>query len=216
MDLIDQMQTYVRIVDAGSLSSAARGRRLSLAAVSRQLDALERDLGATLIVRSTRRLQVTLAGRRWYEHCQRLLRQLDAARGDVAEDAELRGTLAISAPITLGTSYVVPRLTALAKAHPKLEIDLRLQDHVVDLLGEGVDLAVRGGLAPPDSASVIAHRLTTFRRVAAASASYLRRAGTPRHPRELERHDGLVQRGPGPTACWTRRSRSRRASAWQA
>jgi DNA-binding transcriptional LysR family regulator len=154
MDLVEQMQTYVRIVDAGSLSSAARGRRLSLAAVSRQLDALERDLGTTLVVRTTRRLQITPAGRRWYEHCQRLLRQLEVARGDVAEDGELRGTLAISAPITLGASYVVPRLAALAHAHPKLEIDLRLQDHVIDLVGEGVDLAARGGVEPPDSASL--------------------------------------------------------------
>jgi DNA-binding transcriptional LysR family regulator len=202
MDLVDQMQTFVRIVDAGSLSSAARGRRLSLAAVSRQLDALERDLGTTLIVRTTRRLQITPAGRRWYQHCQSLLRQLEAARGDVAEDGELRGTLAISAPVTLGTSYVVPRLAALAQAHPRLEIDLRLQDHVIDLVGESVDLAVRGGIVPPDSVSLIAHRLTTFRRAPVASPTYLRRAGTPRHPRELERHDGLVQRGLGPAPCW--------------
>jgi DNA-binding transcriptional LysR family regulator len=85
----------------------------------------------------------------------------------------------------------VPRLAALAHAHPKLEIDLRLQDQVIDLVGEGVDLAVRGGVAPPDSASLIAHRLTTFRRAPVASPTYRRRAGTPRHPRELERHDGL-------------------------
>lgn len=195
MDLYDQLRTYVRIVETGSLSAAARDRRLSLAAVSRQLSALEADLGASLVVRTTRKLQITPGGRRWYAHCVRLLRELEDARADVAERGAVRGELRISAPVTLGLAIVVPRLERLARAHPHLEIELRLEDHVVDLVGDAVDLAVRGGIAPPDSASVIAHPLARFHRVVVAAPAYLKRHGTPRHPRELVRHAGLVQTG---------------------
>lgn len=195
MDLLDQMQTFVRIVSTGSMSAAARSRRLSLAAVSRQLSALEVELATTLVVRSTRRLSVTEAGTRWYEHCARLLRDVDDAKADVAERGEVRGTVVVSAPITFGTYYVVPRLEALARRHPKLGVDLRLEDHVIDLIGDGVDIAIRAGITPPDSASVIAHPLLSFRRACVASPAYLRQRGKPAHPRDLEQHDTLVQYG---------------------
>lgn len=200
MDRIDQMETFVRVVEAGSLSAAARRLSLSLAAVSRQLSALEAELGATLILRSTRRLQVTPSGQRWYQHCLRLLRELDDARAEITEAHEPSGSLVISAPFTLGLWHVVPRLERLARRHPRLEIDLRLEDHVVDLLGDAVDVAIRGGIAPPDSASIIAAQIAEFRRIPVAAPSYLRRRGTPRHPRELAHHDALMQRSP--TASW--------------
>jgi DNA-binding transcriptional LysR family regulator len=195
MDLLDQMQTFVRIVSAGSLSAAARARGLSLAAVSRQLATLERELDATLVVRSTRRLNVTEAGTRWYEHCARLLREVEDAKADVSDRDDVRGTVVISAPITFGSYYAVPRIEALARANPRLHVDLRLEDHVIDLVGDGVDIAIRAGVAPPDSASVIAHPLMSFRRVCVAAPTYLRRRGKPEHPRELEQHDTLGQHG---------------------
>lgn len=197
MDLLDRMATFVRIVDTGSLSSAARATGLSPAAVSRQLAALEDELGAALIVRSTRRLRVTEAGQRWYQHCLRLRRELDDARAELGEASAPAGRVAISAPITVGLAQVVPRLEALARRHPRLQVELRLEDHAVDLIGDAVDLAVRAGLAPPDSGSVIAHPLTTFRRVVVAAPAYLRKHGRPRHPRELAEHDGLLL-GPAP------------------
>lgn len=195
MDLFEQMRTFTRVVEAGSLSAAARDRGLSLAATSRQLGALEAELGATLIVRTTRRLQITEPGRRWYEHCVRVLASLEDARADVAERGAVRGTVVISAPITLGVACVVPRLERLAREHPRLVVDLRLEDHPIDLVADNVDVAVRGGLAPPDSPSVIAHDLGAFRRVAVAAPAYLARRGTPKHPSELARHDILVQHG---------------------
>lgn len=115
MDAFDQMRTFVRIVDAGSLSAAARAGRLSLAAVSRQLSALEDELGTPLVVRTTRRLQITPSGRRWYEHCVRMLRELEQARADVRDSGDVRGTVVISAPVTLGTY----RRTAAARARPR-------------------------------------------------------------------------------------------------
>lgn len=202
MDLIEQMRTFVGLVDTGSLSAAARARRLSLAAVSRQLSTLEDELSSVLVVRTTRRLQVTPAGQRWYAHCARILRELEDARADVSEQGRARGSVVVSAPITLGLHHVVPRLEKLARTHPGIEVELRLEDHVVDLVGEGVDVAVRGGIAPPDSASIIAHPLFEFRRFAVASAAYLRRRGTPRHPRELDQHELLPQRRL--TAAFTR------------
>jgi len=196
MNLIDQMRTFVRVIDAGSLSAAARRTRMSAAAVSRQVSALEADLGATLIVRSTRHLQITDAGQRWYQHCVRMLRELEDARAEVSAAGAPVGKVTISAPATLGLWHVVPRLEALSRRYPRLEIELRLEDAVIDLVSEGVDLAVRAGLTLPDSTSLIATPLIEFDRIAVAAPAYLKRRGTPRHPRELARHDCIGQLAP--------------------
>lgn len=195
MDAFEQMQTFVRIVETGSLSAAARGRELSLAAVSRQLSALEAELGATLVLRSTRRLAITDSGRRWYLHCKRLLDELADARADVADSRAPRGSVVLSAPITYGLMYAAPRLEKLGRAHPDLVIDLRLEDHIVDLVGDAIDIAIRAGIAPPDSPSIIARPIDRFRRIAVAAPAYLKRAGVPKHPHDLERHELLVQHG---------------------
>lgn len=203
MDLLDQMATFVRVVEGNSLSAAARARRLSLPAVSRQLRALEADLGATLVVRSTRRLHVTDAGRRWYEHCARILREVDEARADVREAKTARGRVVVSASLTFGAVVIAPRLVALAEKHPSLAIDLRLEDQLVDLVGEGVDVAVRAGSPPPDSTAFVAHPFATMRRVMVAAPGYLRAHGTPKTLRELADHACLVQVTPaGAVVRW--------------
>src|SRR6476469_1159041 len=137
MDLLDQMATFVRVVEGKSLSAAARAQRLSLPAVSRQLRALEEELGATLVVRSTRRLHVTDAGRAWYEQSLRVLRQVEEARASVRGTGAVQGTLVVSASLTFGSMIIVPRLAKLAEKHPELTIDLRLEDQLIDLVGEG-------------------------------------------------------------------------------
>lgn len=193
MDLLACMATFVRVVDGGSLSAAARAQRLSLPAVSRQLRALEQELGAELVVRSTRRMRVTDAGQRWYEHCVRVLRDIDDGRAAVRSTKSARGTVVVSAPLTFGSELIVPRLRRLAEDHPQLVVDLRLEDQLVDLVGEGVDVAVRAGSPPPDSTTLIAHPLATMTRVLVASPRWLRKNGTPRSPRELARAECLVQ-----------------------
>lgn len=193
MSLLAQMATFVRVVEGKSLSAAARSQRMSLPAVSRQLATLEADLGASLVIRSTRRLYVTEAGRRWYEHCRRILDDVEHARADVRSSKTARGTLVVSASLTYGMQVIVPRLPELAKRHPSLVVDLRLEDQLVDLVGEGVDLAIRAGSPPPDSAAVIAHPLATMLRVLVAAPAYLRARGTPKSPRELTRHAALLQ-----------------------
>jgi DNA-binding transcriptional LysR family regulator len=197
MDLLAQMATFVSIVDGKSLSAAARAQRLSLPAVSRQLRALERDLGASLVVRSTRRLRVTDAGRQWYEHCRRVLRDIDDARQAVRGRDSVYGRLVVSASLTFGTVMIIPRLGKLAEQHPNLLVDLRLEDQLIDLVAEGVDVAVRAGSAPPDSTAFVAHPIFEMARVLVASPQWLRKNGTPRTPVQLARHDCLIQVTPG-------------------
>jgi DNA-binding transcriptional LysR family regulator len=199
MDLLEQMQTFVSVVDGKSLSAAARRRRLSLPAVSRQLRALELELGASLIVRSTRRLHVTDAGHAWYERCKRVLREVEEGRAAARSTPDVSGRLVISAPLTLGASVIVPRLPALAERHPQLVIDLRLEDQLVDLVAEGVDVAVRAGSPPPDSTAFVAHAIFAMQRVLVASPRWLKRHGTPREPEQLTRHDSLIQVTPAGT-----------------
>jgi DNA-binding transcriptional LysR family regulator len=197
VDLLAQMATFARIVEAKSLSAAARAQRLSLAAVSRQLAALEAELGAPLVVRSTRSLRVTDAGNEWYQRCVRILRDVDEARSALRGDQTARGMLVVSASLTFGTVVLLPRLGALCTANPELVVDLRLEDQLVDLVGEGVDVAIRAGSPPPDSTAYVAHPLFSMCRVLVASPRWLRKHGTPREPAELERTPCLVQVTPG-------------------
>jgi DNA-binding transcriptional LysR family regulator len=193
MDLLDQMATFVQVVDSKSLSAAARAHRISLPAVSRQLRALELDLGATLIVRSTRRLHITDAGREWYQRCVRILREIDEARAAVRPSNGVRGTLVVSASVTFGSVVIVPRLARLLASHPQLAIELRLEDHLVDLVGEGVDVALRTGPLPPDSTAYVAHPIATMQRILVASPRWLRKHGAPRQPQQLAGCQCLVQ-----------------------
>lgn len=199
MDLLAQMATFVRVVEGKSLSAAARSQRLSLPAVSRQLSALESELGTTLLVRSTRRLHVTDAGRSWYEHCVRILADLEDARSSVRDARGAAGTLVVSASLTFGSLVLVPRLKQLIERHPQLVVDLRLEDRLADLVGEGVDLAIRAGTPPPDSTAFVAHPLGTMYRVVVAAPRWLKKHGTPRDPGQLARFGCLQQVTPGGT-----------------
>jgi DNA-binding transcriptional LysR family regulator len=193
MDLLAQMRTFVGVVDGKSLSTAARAQRLSLPAVSRQLRALETELGVELIARSTRRLRVTDAGQRWYDHSVRILRDVDDARSAIRSNDRARGTLVVSASFAFGTHVIVPRLAKMVERHPELGIDVRLEDHLVDLVGEGVDIAVRAGSPPPDSTAFVAHPILTMHRIVVASPRWLKEHGRPRTPKQLPRSKCLVQ-----------------------
>jgi DNA-binding transcriptional LysR family regulator len=212
MDLLEHMHTFVRVVEGKNLSAAARAQRMSLSAVSRQLRALETELGVTLIMRSTRRLHVTEAGQLWYGHCVRILRDVHEAQTSLRSPDVVRGKLVVSASLTFGTVLVVPKLPTLVRAHPELRIDLRLEDHLVDLVSEGVDVALRAGAPPPDSTAYVAHPLLSMRRILVASPAWLKRNGVPRAVEDLLRTDCLVQVTPqGNTIRWLLRSHKRPA-----
>ena len=195
MDLLSHMETFVKVVEAGTLSAAAKALSLSVPAVSRQISALEETLGGALLIRTTRTLTVTEGGRRYYEHCLRVLHEVEQAQSSVRASTSIAGVLTVTAAVTFGLARVSPHLPSLLCAHPGLRIDLRLEDRRVDLVAEGVDVAIRGGAALPDSVSLIARPLTTYQRVVVASPGYLQRRGTPTTPGDLASHDVLTHLG---------------------
>lgn len=193
MDLLSQMATFVSVVDGRSLSAAARAQRLSLPAVSRQLAALEAELGTPLVIRSTRRLRITEAGEKWYRHSQKVLAEVEEARQAVRPGKTAHGTIVVSASLTYGYVVLVPKLARLAEKHPHLTVDLRVEDQLVDLVAEGVDVAIRVGSPPPDSTAFIARPLPSMQRVLVAAPRFLRKHGAPRTPAELARKECLFQ-----------------------
>ncbi|HYQ16166.1 MAG TPA: LysR substrate-binding domain-containing protein [Polyangiaceae bacterium] len=192
MDLLSRARTFVRIVEAGSLSAAARSFRLSLPAVSRQVQTLEDELGAKLLERTTRSLRLTDAGRRFHQHATRLVHEADAALASVQESRSVRGPVVVSASVTLGVLRIVPGLSALTRQHPHLELRLRLEDRSADLVSEGVDIAVRAGMELPSSTGLIAVPLGRFERHLVASPAYLKRHGTPKNVAALARHAAVL------------------------
>jgi DNA-binding transcriptional LysR family regulator len=201
MDLLARARTFVRIVEAGSLSAAARSFRLSLPAVSRQVQTLEDELGAKLLQRTTRSLRLTDAGRRVHEHATRLVLAADAAVASVHESRAVRGPVVVSASVTLGILRIVPGLAALTREHPALELRLRLEDRSADLVSEGVDIAVRAGMELPSSTGLVAVPLARFERHLVASPAYLKRNGTPKNVAALARHAAVV--GADSSADWS-------------
>lgn len=193
MDLLSQMRTFVRIAESGSLSRAAKSLRLSLAAVSRQLSALEHELGVPLVLRTTRRLALTEAGRTYHAEAVRVLGAVERARETVQGSRRVEGRVVVSAGVTIGFHTVVPLLPRLAAKHPGLVVALLLEDRNQDLIEDAVDLAIRVGDSLLDSTSIVAQRLGTFRRILVASPAYLEARGMPRTPVELQRHATLVQ-----------------------
>lgn len=199
MDRLIEMTTFVNVVDAGSLSAASRHLGSSLPAVSRQLTALEARLGTKLVHRTTRKLRLTEAGEAFYGRCVRILGDVQEAEDEVAShQGELRGRLTLSVPVVFGRLHVSPLLPLFLMRFPNIVIDLHMDDHPVDLIEEGVDVAVRVG-APPDSSSLNARKLGRYRRVTCGALAYVERRGVPSTPAELGEHDCLVfARGPNP------------------
>ena len=203
MDLLTKMATYVRVVESGSFSAAAKQLRISSPAVSRQIATLERELHTELLARSTRKMIVTPRGRRYYERCVGILRDVEDAQKLEGSDG-IDGPLRISAPVTFGLACVAPQMRSFMKKHPGVRVELALEDRLVDLMPEGFDVAIRVGSEPPASTELVAYRLLTYERTLVAAPSYLKRAGAPRRPEELARHDTLMH-FMGPTDTWVLR-----------
>jgi DNA-binding transcriptional LysR family regulator len=210
MDLLEKMATFVRVIEAGSFSAAAKQLAISPAAVSRQIATLETEVKASLITRSTRRMSVTPAGTRYYERCLRVLREVDEAQA-IGRGGELDGPLNVNAPVTFGVACVVPQMHSFLKKYPTVRIDLRLEDRLVDLVSEGIDIAIRVGSPPPESTEVIAHPLVSYRRMLVASPQYLRRRGEPKTPEALVKHDALTHPMGDSADSWRLRHEDREA-----
>lgn len=191
MDRFEDLQAFVAVVEAGSFTAAADRLGIAKSAISRRVSALEERLGAQLLRRTTRRLNLTDTGQSFYEHSARILADLEEAESAVAQEhGELRGSLRVALPLSFGTRHMCEPVAAFSKQHPRVDFDLDMNDRRIDLLEEGVDLAVRiGHLA---DSSLIARRLFEARTVVCGSARYFDEHGTPRTPEDLREHRCLV------------------------
>lgn len=191
MDKFEDIQAFVAVVEAGSFTAAADRLDIAKSAVSRRVSALEERLGVQLLRRTTRVLNVTETGQSFYEHGARILADLDEAEAAVQQEhGELRGTLKVALPLSFGVRHMCKPIAAFGKQHPKIRFELNLNDKRIDLLEEGVDLALRIGHL--QDSSLIARRLFDARTVVCAAPQYLKTHGTPGSPEELAGHDCLV------------------------
>jgi DNA-binding transcriptional LysR family regulator len=191
MDRLKQIESFVAVAARGSLTAAAQAEGVAPAVVGRRIDALEERLGVKLLVRTTRRITLTHEGSAFLEDCQRLLADLANAEASVsAGGVKASGHLRVTAPAGFGRRHVAPLVPRFIALHPEVSVSLNLSDRVVDIVNEGFDCAVRvGDLADSNLVSV---RLADNRRLCVATPGYLKRAGTPRHPGELSRHECLT------------------------
>lgn len=191
MDRFQAMATFIRVVDTGSFSAAARQINVGQPAVSKLIAQLEERLGVRLITRTTRGLSPTEAGQRFYERAQRALDEADeaefAARG---AGRGLTGRLRISAATTFARLHVVPRLPAFLAEHPELALEVIMDDRVIDMVEEGVDVSLRMGELADSTAT--ARKLAAGRRSLVATPAYLARAGIPQTPAEVAGHEAVV------------------------
>ncbi len=190
MGALDGIEFLTTTVEAGSFAAAARRLGLTPSAVSRRVAQLERELGVTLLARSTRSLRLTHDGQAFHERCVRILGELNEAREALARTRKRpSGLLRVDAPVALGRSVLAPALPRFLERYPEIEVNLSLRDQLVDPIAEGLDVLVRiGKLA---DSPLIARRLGDSRIIHCAAPAYLRRRGTPRTPADLARHDCL-------------------------
>lgn len=213
MDRLDDIALFLRVLDLGSISAAARSLDLSVALASQRLQRLERQLGVRLLHRTTRRLHPTAEGIALAERGRALVDELDALTAALRRgSAEACGTLRMTASASFGRQYLSPLLPEFLARHPKVRISLDLSDLMKDLVSSGYDLAIRIGNL--EDSNLVARKIATNRRVLCASPDYLARHGTPRVPGDLARHECLVLVGSqGRQDVWRMSDRSGQETA---
>jgi DNA-binding transcriptional LysR family regulator len=191
MDKLSSMRAFVKVVEHGSFSEAARSLRLSRSAVSKYVMELEQTLGVQLLNRTTRSASPTENGRAYYERSVAILADLEEADLALTSlQSEPRGLLRVNAPMSFGTLHLGPALAEFMGKYPELQIQLTLSDEQIDAVQEGFDVTLR--IAELASSSLIARRLLGVGRVFCASPEYIKRRGAPEHPKDLKNHDCLT------------------------
>ncbi len=198
---IESLITFTGVARSGSFASHARERGIDPSSVSRQIAALEDNLGVRLFERTTRRLSLTEAGRIYLDRVGPLMEELTAAR-DAAHDsmAEPSGILSVTTSVAFGERWLMPRVASFREAYPKITLDLRLTDAVVDLVAEGIDVALR--LGPSVTGTVVAAKLFDTRYRLVAAPEYIERHGAPKSLEDLQNHTGLFFSLPGVRSDW--------------
>ena len=197
-----QISTFVEVVARGSLSAAARAEGIAPAMIGRRLDALETRLGVKLLQRTTRKLALTDEGAAFLEDCQRILAELEEAETAVAErSAHATGHLMISAPAGFGRQHVAPLLPSFLSEHRDVTATLNMSDRVVDIVGEGIDVAIR--IASLADSNLVSVKLADNERVVVGAPSYLKRHGEPKTLADLAKHNCLAISSEGSQRGWT-------------
>jgi DNA-binding transcriptional LysR family regulator len=201
IDRLTAMNHFVRIVEAGSFTGAARELGKTMPALSRSLRSLEERLGARLLTRTTRAIALTEFGQQYFEHCRRILRDIEEADGLASEAGRVaQGLVRVSAPLLFGRLHVVPLVAPFLAAHPRVQIDVQLNDRTVAMVDEGIDLSIRIG--DLHDSSLIAIPLGQVARVVCAAPAYWETHGMPQHPQDLKSHQCLTFRGLNQERGW--------------
>lgn len=201
MDRFEDMRCFIQVADQGSVTRAAEALGIAPSAVSRRLKDLETRLGVQLMARTTRRMSLTEAGQIFSERARRILADVGEAEAEVSDSSRmLAGQLRIAAPLTFGVAHLAPVITDFVAAHPDLMVDLDLSDRIVDLVGEGFDLAVRIG-SLRDS-SLVARKICDVRMKPAAAPAFLDRHGRPARPEEMRDWPALAYVGSERPDIW--------------
>ena len=191
MDRLYQMRVFIRVVETGSFSAVARELGTIQPTISKQLTALEEHLGVRLLNRTTRQLSTTEAGRKYYERCRHILDEITDLEGSLTElQNSPTGVLRVNAPVAFGQLYMLPLVFRFRRLYPGLAIDLTLNDRYVDLVQEGIDVAIRFGEL--SDSEVVARSVGRVMRVCVASPSYLRARGVPQSPNDLLSHNCIT------------------------
>jgi len=201
MDKLTSMKVFARVAKHGSFAAAARELGISRAMATKHVMHLENALGVRLLNRTTRKINLTEAGSAYLERCLQILEDIEETELAVTQlHTEPQGLLRISTPPFFGTFHLAPTIAAYLQQYPKVRVDLVVRGGLVDVVAEGLDLAIRLG-EQPDS-SLIARRLASSPRVVCGSPDYFERHGRPRHPHDLRRHNCLINWGFEPHDTW--------------
>ncbi|WP_449286146.1 LysR family transcriptional regulator [Marinobacter sp. PE14] len=204
MNAFGAIPAFVAVVKGGGFSPAARVLGVSKSAVSKRINQLEQDLGVRLLYRTTRKLSLTEAGERYFEHAEQALLAAGQAEDAVAElQGEPQGKLKISSPMSFGRLHISPLIPKILKRHPKLDIELLMDDRPVDLVADGIDIAIRSGFGGLPDSALVARKLAPLRQAIFASPDYGRERPLPRTPAELAEHNCILFSYSRDSNVWT-------------
>lgn len=201
MNEFSQIKTFVTLVESRSISKAAEKMDVAISAVSRRLKELESSLGVQLIQRTTRKMHLTEAGEKFYQRCGHLLDDLEEAKLEASNTATtLSGTLKIATPLSFGIAHLSPAISAFMHLHPQIKIDLDMSDRRIDLVEEGLDLAIRVGTL--EDSSLKARKLASVQHVVCASPEFIDQYGRPKTPQDLINMPALCYGNLSQTNTW--------------
>ncbi|MGD1853278.1 MAG: LysR substrate-binding domain-containing protein [Leptolyngbyaceae cyanobacterium] len=193
MDQLAAMRAFVKTVDSGGFSEAARQLRLAVSSVTRQVNSLEASLDTQLLNRSTRSITLTPAGRKYYDRVVKILQDIEEARLCIAEQQDIpHGVLRVGLPVVFGQLHIAPLLANFLERYPGIKLELQLSDGLANLVEEGLDLVIRVGNLERSSSKLILSKLASYTRLLCGAPEYFERHGIPQHPNDLTQHNCLL------------------------